>query len=111
MITEKQKRTIAFIENTLEIKFEGETFDEAFKFIGNNLKNAQFCANMEKQIGLLGVPVYSSYHSFEKDTDETYFDHRDSVAEVTLKGDILRGKKPIDALLDFQENLLIEDQD
>lgn len=109
MITDKQRKAIKFIENELEIKFEGSTFEDAFKFIGNNLKHAQFCANIDKQIGMVGVSVYSSYHSKKEGKDETYTDHRDSVAELRFKRDINHGVKSVDALINLQENLIKED--
>lgn len=107
MITEKQKRAIAFIENQLEIKFKGTTFEEAFKFIGDNLSNAQFCANMDKAIGSIGVTMFSAKHK-KGEIDEVITDYKDTLAEDKFKGRILRGTKPIDALMKLQEEIVID---
>ena len=109
MIIDKQKKAIRFIEDELEIKFKGTSFDDAFKFIGDNLKHAQFCANMDRQIGMLGVFAYSSYHSKKDGKDETYCNRRDSIAELKLKRDINHGVKAVDALMNFQKNIFEEE--
>lgn len=107
-ITDRQKRAIKFIEDVLEIEFTGTTFEEAFEFIGANLKNAQFCVNIERQIGLIGVSMFHSQHNKRKGLDETYVDNRDTLAELQFKSDLIHGKKPINALIDLQENLILE---
>ena len=107
MITEKQKRAIAFIENELEMKFEGTTFEEAFKFIGDNLSHAQFCANMDRAIGDIGVTMFSARHK-KGEIDEVKVDHRDTIAEIKFKNRLLHGAKPVDALIDLQEAVTAE---
>ena len=110
MITERQKRAISFIERELEIKFNGNTFEEAFEFIGNNLKHAQFCAEMDKEIGLIGVPVYQSEHDKARGKDYTALDKRDTISEIRFKSRLLHGGNPIDALIDLQESIAIGDE-
>ena len=51
-MTDKQKRTIQFIEQMLEIKYEGTTDKEASSFIGNYLEYAKKCKAFESQISI-----------------------------------------------------------
>lgn len=93
-------------------EFDMDKFlEDASKFIGKNLKHAQFCRNMDTQIGMLGVPVYSAQHSRVYGIDEVTLDRRDSIAESMLKHDILRGRNPIDALIDFKTRSELEEID
>lgn len=107
MITEKQRKAIAFIENELEIKFRGTTFKEAFKFIGDNLSNAQFCANMDRAIGSIGVTMFSAKHE-KGENDETIVDYRDTIAEEKFKGNIIRKAELVDSLIELQEQVFAE---
>ena len=102
-MTEKQKRAIKFIEQILEIKYEGTSDIEASKFIGANLKNAQKCAYFESQ---LSIPVFSA--SFGLGRDEPELDLKREISRELLQRDLQHGKSPVEAMMNFSGNLLKE---
>ena len=105
MITEKQRRAISFIEDQLELTFEGTTSKEASHFIGANLEHARFLASLEQEIS---VPMFLARHR-KGNYDEVTLDRRDSVAEAKFKQDITHGVKPTEALMNLQENIIAEE--
>lgn len=101
-MTEKQKRTIQFIEHELEIKYEGNTDFEASSFIGKNLENAKKCAYFESQ---MSIPV--ARVSFGKDDSNDYSLNRDISRECLVR-DIQHGKSGSECMTNFAQNLFLE---
>ena len=104
-MTEKQKRTIGFIENALEIKFHGETDRDTWSFINRNLENAKKCAAFESQ---MSIQVCSL--NLGKDDDNDFCLDRDLSREL-LTRDIQKGKTPSECMLNFSGNLITENCD
>lgn len=100
-MTDKQKRTIRFIERMLEVKYEGTTDKEASAFIGRNLEYAKKCQYFESQIS---IPVFSSMMGdAEPDLDLD----RDLSRELLIR-DIQKGKDRLECMTNFARNLAIE---
>lgn len=103
-MTDKQKRTICFIENMLEIKYEGTTDKEASAFIGHNLEYAKKCAFFEAQIS---IPVFSSMMGdAEPDLDLDL----DLSRELLIR-DIQQGKDGLECMTNFSKNLIKENSE
>ena len=100
-MTDKQKRTIHFIEQMLEVKYEGTTDKEASTFIGNNLKWAKKCKAFESQ---MSIPVFSSMMGdAEPDLDLD----RDLSRELLIR-DMQKGKDGLECMTNFARNLVKE---
>lgn len=102
-MTDKQKRTIKFIEQMLEIKYDGSSDLDASKFIGENLEYAQKCAYFESQ---MTMPVFSA--TFGLGRDEPELDLERELSRELLQRDLQRGKSPVEAMMNFSENLFKE---
>ena len=101
-MTEKQKRTIQFIEHELEIKYEGNTDTDASKFISKNLGYAKKCAYFESQ---MSIPV--AHMSFGGDDSDDYSLNRDISRERLIR-DIQHGKSGSECMANFAQNLFLE---
>lgn len=100
-MTDKQKRTICFIEQMLEIKYKGTTDKEAWTFIGKYLEYAKKCKVFESQIS---IPVFSSWMGdAEPDLDLK----RDLSRELLIR-DIQKGKDGLECMTNFALNLAKE---
>ena len=102
-MTDKQKRTIKFIEQMLEIKYEGTSDLDASKFIGENLEYAQKCAYFESQ---MSMPVFSA--TFGLGRDEPNLDLKRELSRELLQRDLQRGKSHVESMANFSENLFKE---
>ena len=102
-MTEKQERTIRFIENMLETKYEGETNYDAWKFIHDNLEFAQKCAYFESQMG--PITTFSYELNSDKEPD---IDLKSDISMELMKRDILHGKRGSEIMANFAENLFLE---
>ncbi len=102
-MTEKQKRTIWFIENELEIKYAGHTNAEASAFIGKNLKYAKKCAFFESQ---MSIPVARMSFSNINDSDDCSLNQ--SLSRELLIRDIQHGKNGEECMINFAHNLIRE---
>ena len=100
-MTDKQKRAIRFIEQMLEIKYEGTTDQEASSFIGNNLEYAKKCKFFESQIS---IPVFSSMMG---DAEPNLDLDRDLSRELLIR-DIQKGKDGVECMTNFARNLIKE---
>lgn len=101
-MTEKQKRTIQFIEHELEIKYEGNTDADASRFIGKNLENAKKCAYFESQ---MSIPV--ARMSLGSNDSNDYSLNRDA-SRGRLVRDIQHGKSGSECMANFAQNLFLE---
>lgn len=101
-MTDKQKRTISFIEQMLEISYQDTTDYDAWKFINDYLGYAKKCYEFERQIF---IPVYRC--SFGDDTEIELDVHRDLSREL-LERDIQHGKSGLDCMINFSKNILKE---
>ena len=102
-MTEKQKRTIRFIENELEIKYEGRSDADASAFIGKNLKYAKKCAFFESQMSISVARM--SFGNID-DSDD-YSLKRDLSRELLIRN-IQHGKSREECMTNFSRNLLRE---
>lgn len=102
-MTEEQKRTIHFIENELEIKYEGRSDADASAFIGKNLKYAKKCAFFESQMSL---PV--ARMSFGDIDDSGDYSLKRGLSKELLIRDIQHGKSGEECMTNFSHNLLRE---
>lgn len=100
-MTKKQQRAIRFIEQMLEIKYEGTTDKEASTFIGNNLEHAQKCQAFESQIS---IPVFSSRMG---DAEPNLDLDRDLSRELLIR-DIQKEKDGLECMTNFAKNLIVE---
>lgn len=100
-MTDKQKRTILFIEKMLEIKYEGTTDKEASAFIGHNLEYAKKCQAFESQIS---IPVFSS----RMGDAEPDLDLDRSLSRELLIRDMQKGNGALECLTNFAKNLVEE---
>ena len=103
-MTDKQRRTIRFIEHMLEIKYEGTTDKEASAFIGHNLKYARKCQFFESQ---MSIPVFSSVMG---DTEPDLNLKRDLSKEVLIR-DMQKGKDGTECMTNFAANLIRENME
>ncbi len=101
-MTDKQRRTIKFIEHKLEIKYKGLSDRDAWNFIHNNLDNAKKCAYFESQ---MTMPVYST--SLGTD-EEPELDLERSLSRELLIKDVRHGKPASEAMTNFAVNLFLE---
>ena len=100
-MTDKQKRAIRFIEQMLEIKYEGTTDKEASAFIGRNLEYAKKCQAFESQIS---IPVFSSMMG----DAEPNLDLERDLSRESLIRDIQKGKDGLECMTNFARNLIKE---
>ena len=100
-MTYKQKRAICFIEQMLEVKYEGTTDKEASAFIGNNLEYAKKCKAFESQIS---IPVFSSMMGAAEPNLDL---DRDLSRELLIR-DIQKGKDGLECMTNFAKNLIRE---
>jgi hypothetical protein len=100
-MTDKQKRAIHFIEQMLEVKYEGTTDKEASAFIGNNLEYAKKCKAFESQIS---IPVFSSMMG----DVEPKLDLDRSLSRELLIRDMQKGKGGLECVTNFARNLIKE---
>lgn len=100
-MTDKQKRTICFIEKMLDVKYEGTTDKEASAFIGHNLEYAKKCQAFESQIS---IPVFSSRMS----DAESDLDLRRDLSRELLIRDLQKGNDALECLTNFAKNLIKE---
>ncbi len=100
-MTDKQKRTIHFIEQMLEVKYEGTTDRDASTFIGNNLEYAKKCQAFESQIS---IPVFSSIIG----TSEPNLDLDRDLSKELLIRNIQKGKDNLECMTNFARNLIKE---
>ena len=101
-MTDKQKRTIRFIENMLEIKYTGTTDKEASTFIGNNLEYAKKCACFESN---MSMPVFSAEMGCDKEPD---LDLKRDISRELLIRDVQKGKTGSECMANFAHNLFVE---
>jgi len=101
-MTDKQKRAIQFIEQMLEIKYEGNTDKEAYDFIGKNLGFAKKCAYFESQ---MRIPVFSAEMGNDKEPSLDL--KRDTSRELLIR-DIQHGKSGLDCMVSFAKNICCE---
>ena len=102
-MTEKQKRAIRFIENELEIKYEGRSDADASAFIGKNLKYAKKCAFFESK---MSIPVARMSFGDVDDSDD-YLLSRDLSRELLIRN-VQHGKSGEECMANFSHNLLRE---
>ena len=100
-MTDKQKKAIRFIEQMLEVKYEGTTDKEASSFIGNNLEYAKKCKAFESQIS---IPVFSSMMG----NAEPNLDLDRDLSRELLIRDIQKGKDGLECIANFARNLVEE---
>lgn len=100
-MTDKQKRTIRFIEQMLDVKYKGTTDKEASSFIGNNLEYAKKCKYFESQIS---IPVFSSMMG----DAEPYLDLDRDLSKELLIRDMQKGKDGLECMTNFARNLIKE---
>ena len=100
-MTDKQKRTIQFIEQMLEVKYEGTTDKEASSFIGNNFEYAKKCKAFESQIS---IPVFSSMMG----NAEPNLDLDRDLSRELLIRDMQKGKDSLECMTNFERNLIKE---
>jgi hypothetical protein len=103
-MTDKQARTIKFIEDMLEIKYKGKTDHDAWEFINKNLKYAKKCSFFESH---MSIPVYSAELGTDKEPD---LDLKRDLSRELLIRDIQHGKSGSEAMANFAENLLLENE-
>lgn len=101
-MTKKQEKTIKYIEDMLEIKYNGKTDHDAWQFIHNNLKHAQKCSFFESQ---MSMPVFSA--TLGTDTEPELDLKRDLSREILIR-DIQHGASESEAIEHFAENLFLE---
>lgn len=108
----KQIKILKFIKDKCDVKFKGHTSKEVYDFIGKWYPRALKMAEMERAIGQLGVTAYrarKTYHGNDIHGEwEELENNRDTIAHEKFKGDIIRGRNPIDALVDFSISSRIE---
>ena len=102
-MTEKQKRTIRFIENKLEIKYKGHSDVDASAFIGKNLEYAKKCAFFESQ---MSIPV--ARMSFGNIDDSNDYSLKRDLSRELLIRDIQHSKSREECMMNFSNNLLRE---
>ena len=101
-MTKKQEKAIKYIEDMLEIKYNGKTDHDAWQFIHNNLKYAQKCSFFESQ---MSMPVFSAELGTDKEPELDLT--RDLSRELLIR-DIQHGKSGSEAMEHFAENLFLE---
>lgn len=101
-MTEKQKRTIGFIERQLEIKYTGLSDKDAWNFINKNLDNAKKCAYFELQ---MSMPVF---HASLGTDEEPELDLERGLSRELLIKDIRHGKSASEVMTNFATNLFLE---
>ncbi|MCR5669636.1 MAG: hypothetical protein K6G10_01400 [Butyrivibrio sp.] len=101
-MTKKQEKTIKYIENMLEIKYNGKTDHDAWQFIHNNLKYAQKCGFFESQ---MSIPVFSSELGTDKEPE---LDLKRDISKEMLIRDIQHGATASEAMEHFAKNLFLE---
>lgn len=110
--TEKQIDMLSFIKDKCDVKFKGETSKDVYDFIGEWYPRALKMANIEQAIGQMGVTTYRAtkrYHGNDVHGEwEETVNLKDTIAHEIFKGEIMRGRNPVDALCDFQERALPE---
>lgn len=101
-MTEKQKRTINFIEHELEIQYTGSSNKDAWDFINKNLSNARKCAYFDS---CMSVPVFRA--SLGTDTEPELDLKRDLSRELLIRS-TTHGKPANEAMSEFAVNLFLE---
>lgn len=96
--TPKQQRMIKYIENKCEITFVGKTKQDTWNFINEWLPRANFMSSLDAAIG---VQNYRATYTKATNSWEETPDRRDTIAHEIFKGELLRGKDPAGALMDY----------
>lgn len=107
-ITEKQKNAIRFIEGQCEVPFTGKTRAEASAFIGKYLHDAQMLSALD---GAMHMTVHKASFSAREKEGEDILDLRSGAAQEKLKGAIIRGGDPVEAMADFAGASFVEQQE
>ena len=106
--TKKQREMLKYIEDVCDVKFNGTTAKDVYKFIGEWFPRAR---KLDYISECISVPVvkqtlYSRDNSVYADADD--FSYKKTVAHELLKKDVLHGRNAADALIDFQRRSFIE---
>ncbi len=107
--SEKQIKLIKYIEDMLDIKFKGETQEDVYKWIGNNIEMANKCNYFERQMmALSGINVYSARHNFQTGAWEEGLNLKNTLAHEKFKGDLIREKVSSESFAKFALDATIE---
>ena len=108
----KQIDMIKYIKNVCDVKFSGKTSQDVYNFIGEWYPKAIKMQQIKDSIGEIGVTTYRAtkkYHGNDvHGTWEETINLKNTIAHELFKGEIIRGRDPIDALCDFQRRAMLE---
>ena len=107
-------KLLKYIKKHCDVKFKGSTEIDVHNFIHEWLPKAQLLDNCHSEYNnsSISIPLYqASKHYYGNDLHGTWDESvnlRDTIAHDEFEGNILRGMDPRIALLNFQENAILE---
>jgi hypothetical protein len=107
--TKRQRNAIKLIEAQCGVKFQGNTKEDAYTFIGKYLHDAQTLQALDHAAGNAAVPVYHASFSTREQDGEVLLDRRNRLANEKLKSDLLRSRNAAEALSEFARNSRLEE--
>lgn len=106
----KQIKAIRFIEKACDMEFLGSTPTDVHNFIKKWLPKARLMNQIGDVIGSTGVQMAEVH--FRRRGEEALapedWSFKGGLADAKFKGDIMRGRNPVDALCDLQERVFFE---
>ena len=109
--SQKQINMLAFIEDKCEVKFNGNTAKEVYRFIGEWYPRALKMEKIENAIGPMGVTAYKAKKRYNGNDVHGEWEEtknlKDSIAYEKFKGDIIRGRNAAESLIDFETSAQI----
>lgn len=107
--TDKQIRLIQYIKKQCNVTFNGKTKKDVWDYIGEWLPKAKFIESMDREIN---VPTYKATKTYPGNSIHGQWEEtinlKDTIAHDIFEGEIIRGRNPAEALMDFQIRASIE---